>query len=266
MDLALKNKNAIVTGGASHIGRAIALTLAAEGANVVIADIDDEQGEKVVKDGQKLGSKMLFVHTDVSDWDAVQAMAKKALEEFKTIDILVNNVGWSGEKLFLEQPREEWEREINLNLWGTINCTKAIIHHMVERKYGKIINIGSDGGRIGEYRQVIYAGTKGAGIAMTKALARELGKYGINVNDVCPGLTIPTTTEETGKGSMFGADPTVIVNYSQPEVIEKVAKNYPLKRIGKADDVASVVTFLASDKASFVTGQTLSVSGGYTMM
>ena len=266
MDLGLKNKTAIVTGGASNIGRAISLTFAAEGTNVVIADIDEEQAGKVSKEGRNLGSKMSFIHTDVGDWDSVQAMVKKALEEFKTVDILVNNVGWSGEKLFVEQPREEWEKEIRLNIWGTINCIRAVVDHMIEKKYGKIITIGSDGGRIGENRQVVYAGTKGAGISITKGIARELGRYGINANDVCPGLTMPGSSEEVGEKSMFSQLAGMGMDYTKSEIMEKAAKGYPLRRLGKPTDIANAVVFLASDRASFITGQTLSVSGGYTMM
>lgn len=263
MDLNLAGKTIIVTGGGSNIGRAIVLAFAGEGCNLVIADIDETQGQKVVKEASALGGNGVAVKTDVTNVDSVSAMVKKALADFGKIDVLVNNVGWTVDRLFLEKPRSEWEREVSINLWGNINCIRAVLDHMVERKYGKIISISSDAGRMGEYREAVYAGCKGGIIAMSKSLARELGRYSINVNVVCPGLTVPESPEHAGELSMWRGDMEQVFT---PELREKAAKAYPLRRLGKAEDVASMVVFLASDKASFVTGQTISVSGGYTMM
>jgi len=261
MDLNLAGKTVIVTGGASHIGRSITLAFAKEGSNVVIADIDEAQGQKVAEKANELGGKAMLVVTDVTDADSVTAMVKKTLEEFGKIDVLVNNAGWGKDRLFIEKPRDEWEREININFWGVINCTRAVLDHMIERRYGKVISIGSDAGRMGEYREAVYAGCKGAVIAMQKSLARELGRYNINFNVVCPGLTVPEDPESIGEKSAW-RDDTVFT----PEVREKAIKAYPLRRLGKPEDIANAVIFLASDAASFITGQTLSVSGGYTMM
>ena len=263
MDLNLGGKTVIVTGGGSNIGRAIALSFAKEQANVVIADLDQVQGQKVVREASSLGGKSLAVKTDVTDYDSVVAMAKRTLDEFGRLDVLVNNVGWTLDRLFIEKPREEWEKEVNINFWGVLNCTRAVLDHMIERKYGKIISIGSDAGRMGEYREAVYAACKGGIIAMSKSLARELGRYGINVNVVCPGVTVPENPEFAGEMSMWKGPMAQVFT---PEAQEKAAKTYPLRRLGKPEDVAGVVVFLASDAASFITGQTISVSGGYTMM
>lgn len=263
MDLNLAGKAVIVTGGGSNIGRGIVLAFARERSNVVIADIDETQGQKVAKEASALGSKTVAIKTDVTDVDSVAAMVKKTLEEFGQIDILVNNVGWGLDRLFIEKPRAEWEKEVNINFWGVINCTRAVLDHMMERKYGKIISIGSDAGRMGEYREAVYAGCKGGVIALSKALARELGRHGINVNVVCPGATVPENPEHAGELSMWKGDMAQVFT---PEAQEKAAKAYPLRRLGKPEDVANVAVFLSSDAASFITGQTISVSGGYTMM
>ena len=263
MDLNLAGKTVIVTGGSSNIGRGIVLAFAREGTNVVIADTDDAQGRGVVKEAGDLGGKAVVVRTDVTDIISVNAMVKQTLEEFSKLDILVNNAGWCMDRLFIEQPRTEWEKEVSINFWGVVNCTRAVLDHMIERKYGKIINIGSDAGRVGEYREVVYAGTKGGVIAMSKALAREVGRYGINVNVICPGVTIPKNPEHAGELSMWKGEMAQVFT---PEVQERAAKAYPLRRLGTPEDVAYLTVFLASGLADFITGQTISVSGGYTMI
>lgn len=268
MDLGLSGKTVIVTGGGSNIGRGISLAFAAEGANIVIADVDDIQGEKVAKQAKAAGGNITVIKTDVTNWDSVQAMVMKVLEQFKTIDVLVNNVGWIKDGLFIEKPRGEWEKEITVNFWGTINCTRAVLGHMVERKSGKIISIASDSGRMGEHREAVYAGCKSAIIAMSKSIARETGRYGININVVCPGGTIPQNPdEEAGEGSMWGPHGTgrKLMESMKPEQLEQAKRMYPLRRFGTPEDVANMVLFLASNKSSFITGQTISVSGGYTM-
>ena len=266
MDLGLAGKSVIVTGGGSNIGRAIFLTFVKEGANVICAELDENQGQKVVGEANALGGgRAVFVKTNVTDWDSVQATVKKALDEFGKIDVLSNVVGWTVDRLFIEKQREEWEKEVNLNLWSVINCTRAVIDHMIERKYGKIVSMGSDAGRIGEFREAVYAAAKGGVIALSKALARELGRYNINVNVVCPGMTIPDSAEHIGERSML---PAMGITHEQmsPEIKEKIARNYALRRLCTPQEVANAVVFMASDAASFITGQTLSASGGYTMM
>ncbi len=266
MDLGFAGKTVIVSGGGSNIGRAILLTYVKEGANVVCAEIDEKQGQKVVDYANTLGGgRVILVKTDVTNWDSVQAMVKKALDEFGQIDVLTNVVGWTFERLFIEKPREEWEKEINLNLWSVINCTRAVVDHMIERKSGKIVSLGSDAGRIGEYKEAVYGACKGGVIALSKALARELGRYNINVNVVCPGMTIPQSSEEIGDQSMLKAMGMTDEQMS-PELKQKIAQSYALRRLCTAQEVANAVVFMASDAASFITGQTLSASGGYTMM
>ena len=267
MDLGLAGKAVIVTGGSSNINRANVLTFAREGANVVCADVDEKQGQKVVDEANALGGggRTTLVKTDVTNWDSVQALMKKTLEEFGKIDVLVNGVGWLDTPwgLFMEQTRDTWEKMINLNYWGTINCTRAVLDHMIERKYGKIINIGSEAGRTGEYRQAIYSGCKGAVISLTKALAKELGRYNINVNCICPAGVIPEKTDHVGELTMTQG---VTQESLPPELKEKQIKMYPIGRLCLPQDVANAVLFLASDVTSFITGQTLSVNGGYSTL
>lgn len=268
MDLKLTGKTAIVTGGASNIGRAITLTFAQEGANVVIADFDEPQAQKVAKETEGLPGKVIAVKTDVTDWDQVRAMVKRALDEFKTIDALVNNAGGGHdmvEKLFVEQTRADWEKIVALNFWGVMNCTRAVLDHMIERRSGSIVSLGSDAGRMGEYREGVYAGCKAGVIGLSKTLAREVGRYGIRVNVVCPGMTMPETPEAVGEKSLWaGGKPAAA--FLTPETKEKISKGYPLRKLGKPQDIADAVVFFASERAGHITGQTLSVSGGYTMM
>jgi 2-hydroxycyclohexanecarboxyl-CoA dehydrogenase len=178
------------------------------------------------------------------------------------VDVLVNCAGWTIDRLFIEKPREEWEREIAIDMWGFINCVRAVLDPMIERRYGRIVSIGSDAGRMGEWREAVYSGTKASVIAMSKAIAREVGKHGITLNVVCPGL-VPGSPETSGKESMWSSDQAKMFT---PEVREKAARAYPLRRLGTPEDVVPAVLLLASDRASYITGQTLSVSGGYTMI
>lgn len=264
MELGLAGKTVIVTGGGSNIGRGISLAFAREQVNLTIADIDEGQAKKVAAAADELRAKTLVVKTDVSSWEQVQAMVKKTLDTFGHIDVLVNNVGWTTDRLFIEKPREEWEREIQLNLWSMINCTRAVLDSMIAQKKGAIVSIGSDAGRMGEFREGVYAACKAGVIGLTKTLAREVGKHGVRLNVVCPGTTMPEKEEEIGETSMWAG--SLGKGWNTPEMRERIARNYPLRRIGRPEDVANAVVFLASDAASFITGQTLSVSGGYTMM
>jgi len=263
--LGLGDKTAIVTGGGSNIGRGIVLAFAEQGTNVAIAELDETQGGKVAREANALGKgRVENIRTDVTDWGSVQAMVKKTLDRFGQVDILVNVVGWVRDELFVKKPREEWEKEIARNFWSDINCTRAVLDHMIERKYGKIISIGSDAARVGQLREAVYSGCKGALISMTKSLAREVGRYGINVNVICPGVVVPASKEVTTSESMWTDDMMKV--FGTAEALEKIAKGIPLGRLGTADDVANAVLFLASDRANFITGQTISVDGGYTMV
>ena len=264
MELGLKGKSVIVTGGGSNIGRAIVHAFAAEGCNIAIADIDQAQGEKVAGEvtGMGTGARVFVVRTDVSDHEQVETMVSRTIREYGGVDVLVNNVGWTVDRLFMEKPREEWEREVRLNLWSPINCIRAVLPDMIEKRSGSIVSISSDAGRMGEFREAVYSACKGGVIALSKAVAREMGRYGIRLNVVCPGLTVPQSDEEMGQDSMWLQMRDIFTD----DVLERVKRSYVLRRLGTADELAKSVVFLSSDAASFVTGQTLSVSGGYTMM
>lgn len=261
MDFGLKGKTAIVTGAASNIGRMIALTLAKEGANVAIADIDTEGAEMVAKEVEALGVRTLAITTDVANQDSVNAMVKKVADEWKRIDVLVNDAAIFITKPFLDSTPEEWDKQIHVNYYGTIYCTRAVLDYMKEQGSGRIISIGSDAGRVGENRQTVYSGTKGAIIAFTKALALEVGRYGVTANVVCPGATLPE--EGPGKRGAWVRLPSK----RDPEREKAMLRLYPMGRPGRLgipEDVANAVAYLASEQAYFVTGQVLSASGGYT--
>jgi 2-hydroxycyclohexanecarboxyl-CoA dehydrogenase len=263
VDLNLGGKSVIVTGGGSNIGRAICHRFAKEKARIVIAELDEIQGNSVATEIRDMGAEALFFQTDVTDNNLVEQMVKSATDEFGHVDILVNNVGWTIDQLFMEETREKWEKIVSINLWGMLNCTRAVLDQMVERKQGVIVSLGSDAGRMGEFRQAVYSGCKGAVISITKALAKELGKHGIRLNVVCPGLTIPESKDEIAETSLWAGG---MLDIYTSETQAKAAKAYPLRKLGKAADIADAVCFLSSDRAGNITGQTLSVSGGYTMM
>ena len=263
MELGLAGKTVIVTGGSSNIGRGVVLAFAREGSDVVIADIDEVQAQKTAELAGKQGGKVVAVKTDVTDPEQCQAMVRRTLDEFGRLDILVNCVGWVYDRLFIEKPREEWVKEVNINYWGVVNCVRAVIDHMIAQGSGKIISVASDAGKVGEYREAVYAGAKGAVIALSKSLAKEVGRYGLNINVVCPGTIVPASVEEMGMESMWRSGG--LFDKMTPEVKEKMAKAYPLRRLGRAGDVANAVVFLASDAASWITGQAISVDGGYAM-
>lgn len=253
MDLNLKGKTVIVTGGGRGIGAAIAAGLADEGANVAIADIDEETANKVAGEIAGKGVKSIAVATDVTDPASVAAMVERVESEFGPVDVLVNNAAKLPVFLtFIEeknsgQTDDFWTKVVDVCYHGVINCTAAVIEGMTERGYGKIVNMASDAGKVGEPRQAVYAGAKGAIIAFTKSIAKETGRYGINVNAVCPSMT-----------------KTEAVSAMLSEEFEKrVVKAYPMRRLGEPEDIANLVLFLASDRASWITGQAFSVNGGY---
>jgi 2-hydroxycyclohexanecarboxyl-CoA dehydrogenase len=260
VDLGLEGKGVVVTGGASNIGRAISLGFAGEGARVLIADVDEAQAERVA--GEAPDGRIRHRRTDVTDAAEVEATIAHAIEALGAVDVLVNCAGWTVDRLFLDKPREEWEREIAVDMWGFINATRAVLDHMIERGHGRIVSIGSDAGRIGEWREAVYSGTKAGVIAMSKAIAKEVGRHGITLNVVCPGFT-PGIPEASGDGSIWRAEQGAQFD---EQTLQKVARSYPLRRLGTPEDVVGPVLLLASDRASYVTGQTLSVSGGYTML
>ena len=264
MELGLTGKHVIVTGGGSNIGRAIVHAFAAESSDISSAELAPSQGQVVAGEvaAMNTGSRVQVIPTDVTDPENVTLMVKQAVTEFGPVDVLVNNVGWTVDRLFMEKPRSEWEREVQVNLWGAINCIHAVLPGMIEKEAGAIVCISSDAGRMGEYREAVYSACKAGVIALSKSVARETGRYGLRLNVVCPGLVVPPAEESISDESMWNQMRDLFTD----EVRDRVKQNYPLRRIGTAQEVANAVVFLASDAASFITGQTLSVSGGYTMM
>lgn len=245
----LDGKVAIVTGAGRGIGREIALTFAREGAAVVVADIDEENGSRVAEEIRGDGGKAIFVKTDVTSYDNVKAMVEKTVSEFGRIDILVNNAAVWNIKLFKDTEPSDWMREISINVVGVLNCIHCVLPYMMEAKGGRIVNIASDAGRIGEPWLATYSGTKGYVISLTKALAKELGRYNITVNCVSPGVT-------KTPGAM---------KFIESVGEEKLVKAYPLRRLAEPRDIANAVLFFVLDESNYVTGQVLSVSGGYVV-
>jgi 2-hydroxycyclohexanecarboxyl-CoA dehydrogenase len=260
MDLNLAGRSVIVSGGASNIGRAIVKGFAAEGARVCIADIDDEQAAKVAAEDDR--DLVIARHTDVTDPASVQATVDHVVATAGTVDVLVNCAGWTIDRLFMDKPRAEWQKEIDIDFWGFINFTRAVLDPMVAQGSGRVVSIASDAGRIGEWREAVYSGTKAGVIAMSKAIAKEVGRHGITLNVICPGFT-PGRPEESGAESIWRAEQGA--QFSE-EVLTKIARSYPLRRLGTPEDVVAPALLFASSAASYITGQTLSVSGGYTMI
>lgn len=250
----LKGKTAFVTGGARGIGRAIALTLAREGAQVAVADILKSEANKVSAEIESHGVKGLAVGVDLTKRAEVTRAVEQTIAQFGQLDIVVNNAGWDKMEMFLDSEEETWDKIISINFKSILYVCKAALPHMVQRNTGRVISIASDAGRVGSMGESVYAGTKGAIIAFSKTLAREMARNKITVNVVCPGLTETPLLQGIRDQSPKTA-----------KVIEAITRAIPLGRVGTPEDIAEAVTFLASPAAEFITGQTLSVSGGLTM-
>jgi len=251
----VKDKVAIVTGGGGAIGRETSKLLATEGAKVMVADLNTEEANKVVDEIKALGHKALAIDLDTTKVDKAEQLAKATLDNFGQIDILVNVVGGSAgpfikTKLgfFAQSNKERWEEIVNLNLLGTFNCTRAVINHMIERRSGKIVSIASTSGVIGMQKAAEYSAAKAGIIGFTKALAKEVGPYGINVNCVSPGVVGTPRVLEMAK-----------------ELIPEWTKGIRLGRLAKPEEIASVVFFLVSDESSYITGQNIIVDGGLSL-
>jgi 2-hydroxycyclohexanecarboxyl-CoA dehydrogenase len=247
--MSFKDKITIVTGAASGIGRATAETLAQEGATVVVADINFEGGEAAAAAIRGKGQKAEFLQVDLTSESSVAAFVEAVQAKFGVVDVLVNGAGWGATKPFWEGTPDFWDKVIELNFVGPMRLVKALLPKMMERASGRIVNIASDAGRVGSMGETVYSGAKGGLIAFTKSLAREVARYNINVNCVCPG---PTDTP------LMAAVPD--------KVKDALIKAIPFRRLGQPQDIANAVVFFASDRASYITGQVLSVSGGLTMV
>ena len=251
----LTDKVAIVTGGARGIGKGISTILAKQGAKVAIADLLEEEAKKTVEEIEKNGGKAIAVKTDVTNLEQVKDMVAKVKETFGPVDILVNNAGWDRIIPFEKTTPDFWEKVISINYKGVLNCVYAVIPDMIKRNSGRIISISSDAARVGSMGEAVYSGTKGAIISFSKTMARELARNKITVNVICPGLTHTPLVEEMEEESEFAK-----------KVFSGMERIIPLRRLGTPEDIAYAVVFFASDEANFITGQTLSVSGGLTMV
>jgi 3-oxoacyl-[acyl-carrier protein] reductase len=244
-------KVAIVTGSGRGIGRAIALAFAREGADIVVnVSRSVEQMNEVVKDIESLGRKALGIVADVSSFSEAEKLVKSAIVHFGKVDILVNNAGIARPAMCYKLTEEEWNSVMNVNLTGTINCIRAVAPHMIERKTGKIINIASIAGRDGMIGNINYAASKAGIFGITKTAAKELARYGINVNAVAPGFIETAMTEWL----------------KEPEFHEKYLPRIPLGRLGKPEEVAELVLFLASNKSNYITGEIIAIDGGFVMV
>jgi len=246
----LKNKVAVITGAAQGIGRAIATTLAQQGANVVVSDIQLEKAETTAKEIMaETGQKVIAVHADVVDSASVKAMIDRTIDEFERIDILVNNAGTTRDGLIMRMKETDWDLVLNINLKGTFNCSKAVVRPMMKQHYGRIVNITSVSGLIGQVGQTNYSASKAGIIGFTKALAREVGSRKITVNAIAPGLVKTALTIDLPQ-----------------ELKDMFIEMTPLGRYGEPEDIANAVAFLVSDEASYITGHVLSVDGGMAMV
>lgn len=245
----LKDKVAVVTGGTRGIGRAIAIKLADEGANIVINyRSSDKEAEELKTILEEKGAKVLTVKCDISNFEDSKNLLDKCKEEFGKIDILVNNAGITKDTLIMRMKEEDFDNVIDVNLKGTFNCAKHASAIMLKQKFGKIINMTSVVGIAGNAGQVNYAASKAGVIGLTKSLAKELGSRGITVNAVAPGFINTDMTASLSE-----------------KVKEEASKNIPLKKLGNPEDVANLVGFLASDAANYITGQVINVDGGMVM-
>ena len=249
---ALTGRTVLVTGAAGGIGQAIVKAFAAAGANVVIADLNGKAAQAVADSlGPTATGTLLACTLDVASGSSVRAALAMTEGQIGGVDILVNNAGIDTIEPFVESTESTWRRIIEVNYLGTVITTRAVLDGMIERSYGRIVNISSDAGKVGSSGEVVYSGTKGAVIAFGKALAREVATKGITVNAVCPGPTDTALLKQVSDRS--------------PSMMSAIARAVPMKRIGTPADVAPAVVFLAGDGAAYITGQALSVSGGLSM-
>lgn len=244
----LENKIAIITGGADGIGKAGAIKFAEEGAVVIIWDMNEEKGKATVKEITEAGGRSEFYKVNTAIFSEVEKATNDAIDAFGQIDILINNAGITRDSTIKKMTPEQWQQVIDVNLTGVFNCTKNVSQHMVERKYGRIINTSSVVALYGNFGQTNYVATKAGLIGMTKTLAKELGRKNITVNAVAPGFIL-----------------TDMVRQMPQEVLKAMEEKVPLLRLGNPEEIASAYLFLASDEAAYINGSVLSVDGGMTI-
>lgn len=250
--MTLKDRVAIVTGGAGGIGRATCLALAAQGASITVADLDEARAQAVAAEIEAAGGRALPVKVDVASGPSTRAMVGAAIGRFGRVDVLVNNAGWDKIERFVDSTEETWDKVLAINLKGQILCARAVLDDMIARGSGRIVNVASDAGRVGSSGECVYGAAKGGVIAFTKGLAREIARYKINVNCICPGPTDTPLFAQVAEGN--------------PKLAEALQKAIPWRRLGRPEDIAGAVVFFVSDAAEYITGQTLSISGGLTMV
>jgi 2-hydroxycyclohexanecarboxyl-CoA dehydrogenase len=251
----MQGKVAIVTGGARGIGRGIVTALVNAGADVAIVDLRDDLAERVASEvARGTRTQVITLKADVANLVEVQETVERVLRTFGVIDVLINNAGWDELKPFLQTTPDLWEKIIAINYRSVLNACYAVLPHMVTRKAGAVVSLSSDAGRVGSMGEAVYAGTKAAIIAFSRTLAREHARDNIRFNVVCPGPTRTPLVEEMQQQE-FGR-----------RMLGRMEQYVPLRRLGTPEDVAPMVVFLASDAASFITGQVISVSGGLTMV
>jgi 2-hydroxycyclohexanecarboxyl-CoA dehydrogenase len=244
----LEGKIAIVTGAGQGIGRGIAEKLAAEGATAAVTDVNETTAKETA---DAIGGDAVGIRADVTSRESVEAMVAQVQRQFGRIDVLVNNAGWDKAGPFVDSDPADWDRVIAINLYGVLHTCKAVLPIMAKQGFGSVVNLASDAGRVGSSGEAVYSAAKGGVIAFTKAIAREMARHQVNANAVCPGPT------DTALFASMGGD--------NPKLRDALTKAIPFRRLAQPADLANVVAFLASAEASYVTGQTVSVSGGLTM-
>jgi len=248
----LPDKVTLVTGAASGIGRAIALAAAREGARVAVLDLNADGAAAVAGEITAAGGQAQAWPLDVADPARVNAVVEDVMQRWSSVHVLVNCAGWDRPMPFVQTTPDFWDRILAINLKGPIACTRAVLPPMIAQGYGKIVSIASDAGRVGSTGEAVYSAAKGGLIAFTKTIARETARHRINVNCVCPGPSDTPLFQKEFAGP-------------SPKLAESLKRVIPWGRLGMPEDVAPAVVFLASDEAGYITGQTLSVSGGLTM-
>jgi NAD(P)-dependent dehydrogenase (short-subunit alcohol dehydrogenase family) len=247
MELGLNQKVALITGGASGLGRMTAEYMRRDGVKLVLADLNTDLLDRTAAELRSRGGEVETVTLDVRDYEACRAAVDHAITSYGGVDILVNSAGIGGEvQFFADSDPSDWMDLIDINFRGVANCCRAVTDHMREKRYGKIVSLASEAGRANEKRMVLYGATKGGVISLTRGLALELGRYQITVNAVCPGVT-----------------KTPMTPWIDDEMEQHADRFYPLGRFGRPEDIAPMITFLSSDEASWITGQAISISGGF---